>query len=177
VSGSPAGGATATDPTVHFTFGLANADDMAKNVAAGADDDDYLCQIDGASIPGQPGTHPDKGDPDWSVCRDDHTVTLADGQHTLNIRSVFQVGGHVNGWSFWGPVATRTFTIDTSSVRACSAAAVALESADAKVARVRERLRRARQRGHRKAAHRYRSALKKARASARAAKAAQRDAC
>lgn len=178
ISGSPNDDETTTDPVTHFSLALANPDDMAKNVAFGADDDGFVCQIDGTAVPGLPGLHPVKESSDWSRCPADLEVTLADGPHTLNVASRFQVGDHVDGWSFWGPMATRTFTVDTHVAReACAAATASAAAAAAKVARVRDRLRRARSLGHKQAARRYRAALKRARAAARAAGEAQRDAC
>jgi hypothetical protein len=172
ISGTP----TTNDPQVNLSIALTNPEDVAKDVEAGASDDGFICQLDDAAIPGQTGLGP-KGNDNWSRCDSDVTLTLADGLHTFKARSRLHVGGGSAGYSLWGPVATRTFTVDTSAARACAAATATAERARAKVGRVRERLRNARRRGHRKAARRYRAALADARAASRAAHAAAADAC
>jgi hypothetical protein len=113
ISGTPADGAVTNDPAADLSIELTNPEDIAKDAAAGGPDSGFVCQLDGAPVPGQIGLHPYKENPDWSRCREDVPLTLADGTHTFLVHHRIRVGGAAYGTSLYGPIDSRTFTVDT----------------------------------------------------------------
>jgi hypothetical protein len=86
IGGGPAGGTSVQTTSATFTLTGANA--------GGATGETYLCKLDGGA---------------WKACSSPVTTpTLADGSHTL-LAEIVDAAGNVS------PVATRTWTVDTTA--------------------------------------------------------------